>query len=184
MKNAIANIHALVRQTARNAGSVKDYVERLEARIGAMGKAHSLLTKSRWESVSFRELVEGELEQYSHGGTSILLDGPFIQLTPKAALALSLTIHELATNAVKYGALSVDGGAVSVEWRRLPDGGAEMHWQESGGPEVHKPKRRGFGSTLIERALSMETGGQSTLEFVPGGIVCRIVLPASSLIAG
>jgi two-component sensor histidine kinase len=98
-------------------------------------------------------------------------------------LAVSLTIHELSTNAVKYGALSVDNGRLAVAWRHLPDGGMEMHWQESGGPEVHKPLKRGFGSTLIERALSMETGGQSTLDFAPGGVRCRIALPAASLIA-
>jgi two-component sensor histidine kinase len=105
-----------------------------------------------------------------------------IQLTPQAALASSLTIHELATNAAKYGPLSVGRGMVAVAWRHSSDGSVEMEWQESGGPEVRPPKKRGFGSTLMERAFAMETGGPSTLEFLPAGVLCRIALPASSLV--
>ncbi len=105
VKNMLANILALATQSGRNAGSVKDYVQRFEARITAMAKAHSLLTSSRWESVSLRELLQEELRQHDHDGKAMVLEGPAILLTPNAALALSLAIHELATNATSYLAL-------------------------------------------------------------------------------
>jgi light-regulated signal transduction histidine kinase (bacteriophytochrome) len=182
VKNALMNVQALVRQSSRNAGSIKDYIAGLEARIAAMAKAHDLLTASRWESVSLRALIDEELGQYSRDATAISIDGPEIKLTPQAALALSLALHELATNAMKYGALSIDGGALAVKWWGLVHGGAELHWRESGGPAVRKPQRRGFGSTLIERALALEIGGATSLEFSPAGVACMIALPASALL--
>lgn len=180
VKNVLANVQALVRQSSRNAGSVRDYVSSLEARIVAMGKAHSLLTESRWRSVSLQSLIEEELEQFSRSG--IAMGGPTILLTPKAALVLSLAVHELATNASKYGALSVETGKVAIHWRKTEDGGTELHWIETGGPEVHKPRRRGFGSTLIERALAIETGGEAHIDFLPTGVQCMVSLPYSSII--
>lgn len=180
VKNTLANIQALVKQSSRNADSLQDFVQGLEARIAAMAKAHSLLTISRWQSVAIRALVEEELRHYETTERTFKLDGPEFQLTPKAALALSLAIHELATNAVKYGALSWSQGIVSIAWRQLEHGGVEFRWQESGGPPVQAPTRRGFGSTLIERALTMETGGQSKITFHPDGVQCEVILPASA----
>jgi two-component sensor histidine kinase len=159
---------------------VRDYVTSLEARIVAMGKAHSLLTESRWRSVSLQSLIEEELEQFSRSG--IAMGGPTILLTPKAALVLSLAVHELATNASKYGALSVDSGKVAIRWRKTGDGGTELHWIETGGPAVHKPRRRGFGSTLVERALAIETGGEARIDYLPAGVQCVVSLPYSSII--
>jgi len=179
VKNVLANVQALVRQTSRNAGSVRDYVRGLEARITAMGKAHSLLTESRWRSVSLQSLMEEELEQFSRGG--IAMQGPQILLTPKAALVLSLAVHELATNASKYGALSVETGKVAVNWRHIDGGGMELRWVETGGPTVRKPHRRGFGSTLIERALAIETGGEARIDFMSTGVQCVVLVPRSSL---
>jgi len=180
VKNVLANVQALVRQSSRNAGSVRDYVRSLEARIVAMGKAHSLLTESRWRSVSLQSLIEEELEQFSRSG--IAMRGPAILLTPKAALVLSLAVHELATNASKYGALSVEGGKVVISWQQTDDGGMELRWIETGGPAVRKPHRRGFGSTLIERALAIETSGEAHIEFLATGVQCVVSLPQSSLI--
>jgi len=180
VKNVLANIQALVRQTSRNAGSVRDYVRALEARIIAMGKAHNLLTESRWQSVSLQSLIEEELEQFSRGG--IAMHGPEVQLTPKAALVLSLAVHELATNAGKYGALSVETGKVAITWWHTCDGGMELRWVETGGPAVRKPHRRGFGSTLIERALAIETGGEAHIDFMSTGVQCVVSIPRSSLI--
>jgi two-component system, chemotaxis family, sensor kinase Cph1 len=173
-------VQALVRQSSRNAGSVRDYVRSLEARIVAMGKAHSLLTESRWRSVSLQSLIEEELEQFSRSG--IAMRGPAILLTPKAALVLSLAVHELATNASKYGALSVESGKVAISWHQTDDGGMELRWIETGGPAVRKPHRRGFGSTLIERALAIETSGEAHIEFLATGVQCIVSLPQSSLI--
>jgi chemotaxis family two-component system sensor kinase Cph1 len=181
VKNTIANIQALVIQTSRNADSLTGFVKGLEGRIQAMAKAHSLLSQSRWESVSIDKLLREELNLYASGPTAVTLDGIDMQLTPKSALSLSLAIHELATNAAKYGALTAPSGRVAVRWRQTTDGGVELSWTETGGPLVEQPKRRGFGSTLIERALSMETGGRATVHYMQTGVVCDILLPASSV---
>ncbi len=181
VKNTIANIQALVVQTSRSAQSLTGFVKGLDGRIQALAKAHSLLSQSRWEGVSIHRLLREELDPYANETTAISLNGTDLLLTPKSALSLSLAVHELATNAAKYGALTVPGGRVGVRWRRAGDGGVELAWTETDGPPVAPPKRRGFGSTLIERALGMETGGQAVVHYKPTGVVCDIVLPSSSL---
>ena len=180
VKNTIANIQALVRQTSRSADSVTGFVTGLEGRIRSMAKAHSLLSQSRWESVSLTRLIYEELDPYKHGGTRLDVSGIDLLLTPKSALSMSLAIHELATNAVKYGALSQPGGSVSVDWEES-ESGLDLTWTEAGGPPVSSPTRMGFGTTLIEKALGMETGGTSKIEYLPKGIVCKVFLPGSSL---
>ena len=181
VKNTIANIQALVVQTSRNADTLTGFVKGLEGRIQAMAKAHSLLAQSRWEGVSIDRLLREELNLYAGGQTAVSLHGVDMQLTPKSALSLSLAIHELATNAAKYGALAAAGGQVAVDWRPASDGGVELSWTETGGPLVEQPKRRGFGSTLIERALAMETGGRAIVHYMRTGVVCDIVLPGTSV---
>lgn len=182
VKNTIANIQALVVQTSRSAESLTGFVEGLDGRIHSMGKAHSLLSQSRWEGVSIKRLLDEELEAYINRPTGIQITGMDVLLTPKSALSLSLAIHELATNAAKYGSLTKVGGRVSVSWQIADDGTIAMSWTESAGPLVPLPKRRGFGSMLIERALAMETGGRATVQYLPTGVVCEIVLPSSSVL--
>ena len=181
VKNTIANIQALVLQTSRSAESLTGFVEGLDGRIQSMAKAHSLLSQSRWEGVSITRLLNEELEAYVGTPTGVQLGGVDMLLTPKSALSLSLAIHELATNAAKYGALTKPDGRVSVTWRANDDGTVELTWVESGGPPVAPPTRRGFGSTLIERALAMETGGHANLHYLRTGVVCEIFLPASAV---
>jgi len=179
VKNTIANIQALVIQTRRNAHSLTGFVKELEGRIQAMAKAHSLLPQSRWEGVSIDRLLREELNHYANGHRAVSLDGTDMLLTPKSALSLSLAVHELATYAAKYGAFTAPGGHVAVGWRRTSNGSVELSWTETGGPLVEPRKRRGFCSTLIERALAMETGGHATVHYRPTGVVCDIFLPAS-----
>jgi light-regulated signal transduction histidine kinase (bacteriophytochrome) len=181
VKNTLANIKALVMQTSLSADSLSVFVEGLAARIQSMAKAHSLLSQSRWEGVSINSLLMEELDPYIQGNPSFEIAGPDLVLTSKSALALSLAIHELATNAAKYGALSSPGGRVSIRWSRTETGGLDLSWTESGGPPVSAPNRRGFGSTLIERALAMETDGQATLTYLPSGVVCTVALPPASM---
>jgi len=181
VKNTIANIQALVGQTSRNASTLTGFVRGLEGRIQSMAKAHSLLSQSRWEGVSIEKLLEEELDPYAKGMSRITLSGSDVLLTPKSALALSLAVHELATNAAKFGALSRPAGRVKVAWSLANDGSIDLSWTETGGPIVETPTRRGFGSTLIERALAMETGGQVAMHFLRSGLVCEISLPASSV---
>lgn len=181
VKNTLANIQALVVQTSRSADSLTGFVEGLDGRIQSMAKAHSLLSESRWEGVSITRLLHEELDLYSERRNGIALHGPDIVLTPKSALSLSLAVHELATNAAKFGAFSTTAGSVEVTWRIATGGSIEICWCESGGPAVVPPTRRGFGSTLIERALAMETGGGATINYLTTGVVCEVSLPATSI---
>lgn len=181
VKNTLANIQALVSQTSRSASSLTDFTEGLNLRIRSMSRAHSLLTKSRWEGVSIEALIREELHSYEAENPNFVVNGPAVLLAPKTALSLSLAIHELATNAAKYGALSVSSGRIDVTWQYGIGEELNLLWRESGGPVVGAPSRRGFGSTLIERALSIETGGKSVLTFDPAGVSCLITLPASAV---
>ena len=182
VKNTLANIQALVTQSSRSAESLTLFVEGLDKRIHSMAKAHSLLTQSRWEGVSVDGLLREELDAYGPVPGVVSLSGADAVLTPKSALALSLALHELATNAAKFGSLSAIAGCVAVRWDIRDDGGLGLSWTESGGPVVTPPTRRGFGSSLIERALALETGGRATIHYKPGGVVCDVVLPKSSLV--
>ena len=181
VKNTLASIQVLVTQTSRYAESLADFAQQLVQRIQSMSRAHSLLTQSRWEGVSIATLLHEELDHYGQAGATVSLSGPEVALTPKAALALSLAVHELVANAAKYGALSRAAGRVLVSWAPVRGRGIDIIWRESDGPAVSPPRRRGFGSTLIERALALETGGRSKLHFPSEGVRCDIFLPASSI---
>jgi chemotaxis family two-component system sensor kinase Cph1 len=182
VKNTLANIQALVTQSSRSAESLTAFVEGLDKRIHSMARAHSLLTQSRWEGVSVDGLLREELEPYALPLGNVVLNGVDAVLTPKSALALSLALHELATNAAKFGAFSQRGGSVKVDWYIGDDGSMGLSWSESGGPTVEPPTRRGFGTSLIERALALETGGRATIHYKKEGVVCEIILPPSSLV--
>jgi chemotaxis family two-component system sensor kinase Cph1 len=182
VKNTLANIQTLVNQASRSADTLSGFVQGLDGRIQSMAKAHSLLTQSRWEGVSIEGLLREELEPYCERGVGVVFSGTEIILTPKSALALSLVVHELATNAAKFGAFSVSDGEVSVDWHLRVDGGVALVWSESGGPVVKVPMRRGFGSSLIERALTLETGGEAVVRYEPTGVICEIGLPAFSVV--
>jgi len=182
VKNTIANIQALVLRTSRSAESLTGFVQGLDGRIRSMAKSHSLLSQSRWEGVSIDRLLREELDPYTLEQMKVELAGVKVMLTPKSALSLSLAIHELATNAAKFGAFSRPLGRVEVRWMLTPDGGVDMSWSEIGGPEVKPPTHVGFGTTLIERALAMETGGRATLHYHPTGVICKVLLPSSSVL--
>jgi two-component sensor histidine kinase len=183
VKNTLANIQALVVQTSRSAETLTGFVEGLDGRIHSMAKAHSLLSESRWEGVSINRLLREELEPFGPHDHAIALEGVDLVLTPKSALSLSLAIHELVTNAAKFGAFSTPSGSVVVRWALADDNSLSLLWTEVGGPPVQLPTRRGFGSTLIERALAMETGGRAALRYLPGGVVCDVFLPSSSVLS-
>ncbi len=183
VKNTLANIQALVVQTSRSAETLTGFVEGLDGRIQSMAKAHSLLSESRWEGVSITRLLHEELEPFGPRNHSVTIEGADVVLTPKSALSLSLAIHELVTNAAKYGAFSTPGGNVAVRWTLADDNSVSLSWAETGGPLVLPPTRRGFGSALIERALAMETGGRATLHYLPGGVACDVFLPPSSMLS-
>ena len=182
VKNTIANIQALVLRTSRSAESLTGFVQGLDGRIRSMAKSHSLLSQSRWEGASIDRLLREELDAYTVEHMKVDLSGVNVMLTPKSALSLSLAIHELATNAAKFGAFSRPTGRVAVQWSVTADGGIDLSWSEVGGPPVTPPTHVGFGTTLIERALAMETGGRATLHYDPTGVVCNVFLPPSSVL--
>src|SRR5690606_5294544 len=141
-------------QTLRGAESLPGFRQAFEARLIALSSTHNLLTNIAWKSASLRDLLEAELTAYVEGGPALVTsDGPDVRLRPAEATSLGMAFHELTTNAVKYGALSVADGCVSVSWDVTggPDGERlRITWRERGGPRVEPPKRRGFGSRLIE----------------------------------
>lgn len=176
VKNTLATIQSLMRYTRRSQTTLDDYVESLGKRIKAMAHTHDLLSQSRWRGAELRAMIEEELRPYDGVPGVLSVDGPKLELKPKAALTLSMVIHELTTNATKYGALSVPEGKVSVSWS-VTDQILYLRWRETGGPPVSPPSRRGFGRTVIENALAHEFGGGVTLRFAPGGVECTIDLP-------
>jgi chemotaxis family two-component system sensor kinase Cph1 len=155
-------------------------VRSFSGRIQALAAAHSLLTAVNWDVAALRVLVQQALQPYvSSDGSNIEIRSDEVFLRPRAALTLSLVLHELATNAAKYGALQKPGGSVAIDCTVRSNGGHELHlhWAESGGPPVRPPVRRGFGLELIERSVANELGGQAVLAYPIEGVSCKITVP-------
>ena len=186
-KNLLAVIQAMARQTARHAGTIEMFLDQFSARVQALATSHDLLIQGSWYGVSLSELVNSQLAHYADPNNSqISIEGEPVVLKPDVAQSLGLALHELATNAVKYGALSLPGGRVSITWRRVGQAkgeGVEFVWAEIGGPAVAPPERRGFGSMVIERSLRRSLEAEVELAFEPEGAQCRIVIPNTQLLA-
>ena len=180
VKNTLATVQSLAMQTLRGPRTLSEARAALEARLMALSKTHDILTQEQWERAGLREIVSEALAAYTGraGEQRIWTDGPTIHLEPKAALAVSMALHELATNAAKYGALSSESGRVKVSWER-GDMGFRLRWEESGGPPVTVPKKQGFGSRLIGQGLPIDLGGKVALDFRPQGVICVIDGPLS-----
>jgi len=171
VKNVLAAVQALAQQTAKRTTSLDAFLTNFGGRLKAMASANELLTAARWRGAAVEHLVAAELGALSPGQTS--WGGPELFLTPRAANALSLALHELATNAVKFGALSLESGHVEVRWKHAR-GGFELTWTETGGPTVSPPSRRGFGSTLLDQVTPRELNGEAMVEYPPAGVVVRL----------
>ncbi|CAN7523541.1 PAS domain S-box protein [Phenylobacterium sp. LjRoot225] len=181
VKNTLATVQSMAAQSLRGAVDPEDAFARLESRLLGLSAAHNILTERNWEGATLAEVVERTLAPFvMHAPERVRCAGPEVWLAPQAAVALSLAVHELATNAVKYGALSVELGRVEVFWI-IAEKTLTITWREAGGPAVVQPSRKGFGSRLIERNLPRELGGSATLSFEPGGLVCRISMAMSKL---
>lgn len=180
VKNTLATVQSFASQSLRNATSVAEGRAAFEARLIALSKSHDVLTQQHWEGADLIDVVNGAIAPYRGRGEQgrFRIEGERLRLHPKAVLAISLAFHELATNAVKYGALSNDSGHISINWRVEPQSRRfELRWQESGGPPVAPPARRGFGSRLVEQGLSQDIAGDVRLSFNGPGVVCAIVAP-------
>jgi PAS domain S-box-containing protein len=173
VKNTLATVMALSTQTFRTAPSPAAFCEAFEGRLLALSQTHNLLNRSFWTGAGLRDILTQELAPYTGvDGRSFTLDGDDLRLGPVTAVTLGMVFHELATNAVKYGALSVAGGKVLVAWRTSRPGRLHVEWREMGGPPVSPPRRRGFGSRLIEQALASDLDGDARLYFPSEGVRC------------
>jgi len=181
VKNVLATVQSLAIQTARRTTSLDAFLQNFAGRLKAMGSANELLTAARWRGAAIDHLCAAELGALAPGQTA--WEGPELFLTPRAANALALGLHELAANAVKFGALSVETGRVDLRWTRRKDGGFELTWTESGGPTVTPPGRRGFGSTLLEQVTSRELNGETAIDYRPAGVQARLRAGAASVVA-
>ncbi|WP_347303067.1 CHASE domain-containing protein [Croceibacterium sp. TMG7-5b_MA50] len=178
VKNTLANVLSIIALTRRRATELNDFADGLDGRIRALSATHDLLTQSEWGTTPVRAVVEAELLPYADASDhEIDLAGPDIALAPNEALSLGLAMHELATNAAKYGALSRAGGKVRVHWRLVADALIRIDWQESGGPPVAQRRNRGFGSDLIERIVAAELKNPVKLTFDPAGVQCMLTIP-------
>jgi two-component sensor histidine kinase len=180
IKNTLAMVGAIANQTMRG-DNVTVARDAFSARLIILGKAHDILTQTSWTSAPVQEVVVAALAPHRTGDRRIQFGGPDIQLGPKPALALALAVHELATNAVKYGALSTSG-KVEIVWSNGKDEtepGFRFRWTESGGPPVTEPSKdeKGFGSRLIERVLANDFGGEARTFYRPSGLVFELVAP-------
>jgi PAS domain S-box-containing protein len=175
VKNTLATVQAVAWQTFKNGDSAA--VDSFMGRLSILSRAHNILTGTAWHKAALAEVVNTAVEPF--GASRFKIEGPDCEVHPKVAISLSMVLHELGTNAAKYGALSEHEGRVSVRWRCEGKDQAtilDLVWEENGGPPVEKPARRGFGTRLIERQLRLEFGGSAKLEFRKDGFVCRMHL--------
>lgn len=183
VKNTLATVQSIAAHTRRSARDLPTFARNFEPRILSLSKTHNLLTRRSWTGVGLHELIQQELTPYSDGATGRLrLEGPDVMLSPRIGLALSLVLHELTTNAAKYGALSTGQGQVTVRWglgETCSDAGQllRIDWLENGGPAVTPPTKRSFGTRLIERSMTEELQGEVRLDFDPAGLHCTLRLP-------
>ncbi len=179
VKNSLATVQAIAFQTLKGDISLAEARSRFEARLLALSHAHNMLTDQNWEGAPLRRVVAQATEHLADA-TRMSISGEDLWLAPRAALALSLALHELATNAAKYGALSGEGGNVAIAWTKTATS-LHLEWKEQGGPPVSEPAGRGFGSRLIERGLSADLGGTAHLAFEPDGLRCTITASLAAI---
>ena len=186
VRNTLAVVRSIARRTAETSETVEDYAMHLDGRLQAFARVQAAVTRNPSAGIDLEMLVANELVTYgAHEGERVVsIGGPKVRLQPKAAETLALALHELATNAVKHGALSAERGRIKVDWTIEGDGGERrlhLHWVETG-VELgsQKPKRRGFGTEMIERTLAYDLGGEASLGFQPDGLRCTIMLAATS----
>jgi len=181
VKNTLATVQSIAAQTVRATPDPVAFRTAFEARLMALSGVHNVLTSANWEGARLEELLRLELGPYGAARSS--LEGPAVRLSAQEALTLALVTHELATNAARYGALSVPEGQVAVAWSETRDDvGARrltLDWRETGGPTVVAPTRQGFGSRLIQRSIQVDMNGETTMAFEPDGLRCRIALRLS-----
>jgi len=184
VKNILACVAVIAQHTRDATKSMDDFLKLLDGRLHSLANTHALLSRNRWHGVSLAELVRGELAPWMQGGNT-LIDGPDIVLTAEATQPVSMVLHELATNATKYGAFSSGHGRISVRWRRHSHCDARsklvLEWQEAGGPSVCAANSHGYGTSVIQNLIPYELGGTVDYELAREGVRCRLEIPAKWL---
>ena len=183
VKNTLAVLGAVAAQTFRDASS-RTSLEKYQARLAAFGRAHDLLTAANWATAPLQDVISTALSPYRTGEGRFTVSGPPLVVKSRQALSLSLAIHELATNALKYGALSAKGGGVSITWTSEDHAGGPKFvfvWREFGGPPVSEPASVGFGSRLISRVLEDDFRGAVEVSYGSTGVICRLTAPLENL---
>jgi light-regulated signal transduction histidine kinase (bacteriophytochrome) len=183
VRNILSLIRGLISQTRDSAGSIDDFIGTLESRVHALARAHDQITADRWGPARLYDLIEVEAGAYlGEKRDRVQLSGPNVLLTPGAFTVLALVIHELLTNATKYGALA-DGGTIAISWQVDPDGSLLIDWRESGGPAVTAPTRRGFGSTVIERSIPYDLDGHAEVHYRLAGLEAQFCIPSAHVVS-
>lgn len=177
VKNTLATVQSIAVQTARTHAEPTTFAESFQSRLMALSHTHNLLTRSHWEGAELRDVLNHETQ--AHGPHRILLNGPAVALEPATALAFGMIVHELATNAAKYGALSTPDGRVVVDWSVANQNDPRLHisWREQGGPPIKTPERKGFGSRLIERSVRHDLSGDIEIAYAEDGFRAEINVP-------
>jgi light-regulated signal transduction histidine kinase (bacteriophytochrome)/CheY-like chemotaxis protein len=178
VRNILGLIRGLINQSRDPTLTAAQFTELVSDRIQAMARAHDLITADNWGPALFSGLLESEAGAYLHGANRLQLHGPDARLQPQAFSALALVMHEMITNSAKYGALSDRRGTVTIQTKLGASGNFVIDWRESGGPPVHAPKRRGFGSTVIERTIPYELKGEAHVDYELGGVHACFLIPA------
>ena len=182
VKNMLAVVQSISNQTLRVTEDPRTFAAVFGQRIRALSAAHNLLTQERWSGADLGQLISASIASFvTDGSERILAEGPDIRLAPNATVSFTMALHELATNAMKYGALSNGEGRIEVSWTigKAPEGQdrLEVTWNELDGPEVIPPEREGFGKRMLEKGIARELGGEVTLDYVPSGLVCQMNFP-------
>jgi two-component sensor histidine kinase len=183
VKNSLATVQSLAAQTVKHAQDLQDFSTKFEGRVISLARAHDLLTKRSWISAPLRSLIQDIVAPYGKGEDQLRISGPALDLSPRAALSLTMVVSELVTNAAKYGSLSTPAGRLSVQWGISSDHTLVIEWLEQSGPMVNAPTRRGFGTRLIQRCVERDLDGSLDLRFEDTGVHCRMILPLSLLTA-
>jgi len=183
IKNTLTTVQSLAEQTLR-AGNVEASTrESLTSRLLALSHAHDVLVQENWAAADLHTIVGQALAPHARGDGSVEVNGPPVRVNPQQAVALSLALHELATNALKYGSLSSADGRLAVTWNTALDGHGRRYmnllWEERGGPLVAEPEQTGFGTRLLAKTFGRESGGSARLDYCPGGLRCVLELPLS-----
>jgi light-regulated signal transduction histidine kinase (bacteriophytochrome)/CheY-like chemotaxis protein len=177
VKNILSVIKSLVGHPVESARSLPEYVTSLKGRIQALAYAHDQVVRGG-EGGALVDLLEAELRPYKEGGRTVTMNGPSLWLESRAFSVMALVLHEMSTNAAKYGSLSVPTGRLDISWQQMNEANFELVWQESGGPTIQPPTRTGFGSALISRSVPFELEGEALIEYPPEGVRARFVIPA------